>query len=174
MPSGKNSLPRRPKKSAPSPQALVPADDKAGARAAFASEAYNKVARSAQLQLIMLESSRFFVLPEFVVDRGSEERVSNLSYSSSIDKIVFDSERGVASCEWSWSVSARTGRRKTLSVEAVYLVIYDGLTDCDSDAAGRFLRRVARFATYPYFRAHVSQKSWESGANIPILPTIAT
>ncbi len=37
-----------------------------------------------------------------------------------------------------------------------------------------FVERVGKFATYPYFRAHCSQLSWESGADLPILPVIST
>lgn len=165
-------MPRKPKE-VNSPQRLVPAEDKAGEKAAFSSEAYNKVARAAKLQAILLTESRFKVSPDFFVARQKGEE-PNLRYSSAIATVMFDDEAGIASCEWKWAVVGKTKGKKTLSIEAVYFILYDDLIGCDAEAAKRFLRRVGRFASYPYFRAHVSQTSWESGANLPILPTIST
>jgi hypothetical protein len=164
---------RKVSRSASTPQALIPEEDRAE-QAAFAADAYNKVARSAKLRGIMLIRSNFFVLEEFLARQRSEDEKPSLSYGSSIKNVAFDAEKGIVSCEWTWNVTGRTGRKKSLFIQAVYLVFYDELIGCDPKAVDRFLRRVSRFATYPYFRAHVSQTNWESGAKLPIMPTIAT
>ena len=169
-----NLSPRSHDTGASSPQKLVPTEDRAGEKSAFASEAYNQVARAAKLQAIMLTSSKFLLRPEFLASGGAKGGQTNLSYGSTVHNISFNKEEGAASCDWKWSVTGTNKRKRTLSVEAVYIVIYDNLGGCEPEAVERFLRRVARFASYPYFRAHVSQISWESGANLPILPTIAT
>ncbi len=75
---------------------------------------------------------------------------------------------------WTWSLTAERGDKTVVGTEANYLIFYSGLEECNEAAVKRFLSRVSRFAVYPYFRAHVSQLSWESSANLPLLPTIAT
>jgi len=166
-------LPRKSKKvTAPSPQLLVPEDDKAAKEAKFATEAYNKVARSASLDGIMLVKAAFNIKPAFYKSVESEKRPS-LSYSSEMSNDVFDDSTGIAGCVWTWNVEAKQGKSTTLSIEASYRILYKVDAECDPAAVRRYLARVSRFATYPYFRAHVSQISWESSAGLPVMPTIS-
>jgi hypothetical protein len=153
---------------AASPQELVPPEDRSGERPAFSSDAYNKVARSATLVALALTSSKFLVDPSF-----DPEKLS-FGFNGSPHGHFYDSEAGAAGCHWNWSVHARRGRKKLLTIEATYLLLYEQLTECEEPAVLRYLERVGRFATYPYFRTHVSQLSWESSTNLPLLPTIAT
>ena len=160
-------------KSAATPQALVPEEDRSGPKPAFAVEDYNKVARAAKLRRIMLLRSNFAVQLDYfaVMDK---EGAPKPTYGGNFANQTFDVKAGRASCEWTWTISARQNRRRLLSIEVTYLIVYAGLEGCIEEAVVRYLRRVGRFASYPYFRAHVSQLNWESGANLPILPTIAT
>ncbi|BBK31201.1 hypothetical protein STHU_18350 [Allostella humosa] len=157
---------------APSPQSLIPTEDKAGDGAAFATEEYNEVARSAKLRDILLIGSEFEVIPAYFEHNHDGEIVSKLGYNSTFTDFDFDD--GVATGKWIWSVTARARRKKTLSILATYLVAYDGLAGCSHRAVFIYMRRVSRFASYPYFRTHVSHLSWESGAGLPILPTISS
>ena len=167
-------MPRTPKMpDAPSPQELVPSEDRAGKEPAFSSEGYNKAARSAKLQGINLIRCSFASTPEFfrVRREGSE---LDLRYGCTTDTAAFLKDEGIGSLEWKWSVTVFDGKKKTLSVQATYLVIYDNFVECEEDSVKRFMSRVGRFASYPYFRSHVSQISWESGTSLPILPVIST
>jgi hypothetical protein len=153
---------------AASPQELVPPEDRSGEKPAFSSEAYNKVARSAKLIVVALVNSKFSVDPGFQVEKLS------FGFDGSAHSPFYNSEDGTAGCRWQWCVHARKGRKKVLSLEATYVLLYDEIVECEEVAVFRYLERVGRFATYPYFRAHVSQVSWESSTNLPLLPTIAT
>lgn len=158
---------------APNPQGLIPDADRASPKAAFDSEQYNKVARAAQLRRISLIQSKFVVLPAYFLERDSSTP-TKFSYQAHFKNPAFSPEKGTASCEWHWGISSKFKRKTTLSVDTIYLVVYEGLGDCDPDAVTMYMRRVGRFSTYPYFRTRVSQYSWESNAEIPILPSIAT
>lgn len=157
---------------ASTPQALIPETDRAGPKPAFDSEQYNKVARAVQLLRISLISSRFFILPEFFF--GQSDQAPKLNFQAKMANPKFDAENGTASCEWEWGMTAEAAEKVTFNLEATYLLAYGALKDCDFEAIQFYMRRVGRFTAYPYFRAKVSQLSWESGANIPILPSIAT
>lgn len=168
--------PSRPKTDharAPNPQGLIPEADRAGPKPAFDSEQYNKVARAAQLRRISLIQSKFVVLPAYFLERDTN-KPTKFSYQAHFKNPSFNAEKGTALCEWHWGISSKFKRKTTLSVDAVYLLVYEGLKDCDSDAVTTYMRRVGRFSTYAYFRARVSQYSWESNTEIPILPSIAT
>jgi hypothetical protein len=168
-------LPKPPRKSevAASPQDLVPPQDITVEKPADINASYNRVARKAKLVGLTLKSSNFFCSSEYFTAKDSETP-PKLGYSSKMFDPAFSDERGVAKCEWKWCVSARAGRKKVLTIESTYLLIYENLEECEAAAVNRFMLRVGRFASYPYFRAHVSQISWESAAELPILPTIAT
>ena len=139
-----------------------------------ARDSYNQVARNANLRAIALTGSRFNVTREFLNVRQSDGGEVKLKYGSSIEGTAFHENDGMASCTWQWEVAAKIGRKKALSIQATYLAFYGGLSGCDEEAVVRFLHRVAKFATYPYFRAHVSHVSWESGLDLPIMPVIST
>jgi hypothetical protein len=159
---------------ASSPQKLVPDDDKAGKSPAFASEDYNKVARAAKLEAIMLAASSFHVLPDYFETQRENGPEKEFSYKAVMQNDTYDPASGVASCVWNWSVEVKVSRKKALVIEASYLIIYEQVVDCNPEAVKCFLHRVGRFATYPYYRAHVSQVSWESSTKLPLMPTIAT
>lgn len=166
-------MPRKKSTTADSPQQLVPEDDRAGKQAAFVSEDYNKVARLAKLEGLLLTASQFVLKPSYFSERRKEGRVRYV-YGTDVKAETYDASAGNASCVWNWSTEAMVGKTKLLSISASYMIIYVGIEDCNEEAVKRFLKRVGRFATYPYFRAHVSQISWESSANLPLMPTIAT
>jgi hypothetical protein len=167
-------LPRSKKKVAETPQQLVPADDRAGEKPAFSSEAYNKVARAAKLEGLILEKASFNVGRGFFKTRAKDASILKYAYESACADVQFNKKDGVASCSWTWGVDATIRKKNVLLISATYQVFYSNLLECEEVAVTRFLQRVGRFATYPYFRAHVSQVSWESGTNLPLLPTIAT
>lgn len=167
-------MPPRKRANALSPQDLIPADDQAGPGASFATDAYNKAARSAQLRVIQLSNSQFNMTSVFLKANRTPDGKPKLAYASTMEAPFFDPEKGVAGCAWKWSVTAKVERVKVLTIEATYRLGYDGLDGCEEDAVFRFMARVGRFAAYPYFRAHVSQVSWESGAALPIMPAIHT
>lgn len=167
--------PERKKTAASTPQALVPEADRSGPKPAFDSEQYNKVARAVQLVRLSLISNRFFILPEFFAEQAEQQ--PTMRYQAKFKNPRFDPEQGTASCEWDWGIAAQSKQKEkttTFSAEAVYLLSYSNLKECDLDAVQTYMRRVGRFTSYPYFRAHISQLSWESGANIPILSSIAS
>ena len=160
-------------KTASTPQGLVPDEDRSGPKPAFDPEAYNVVARAAKLRHIALFQSHFTVESGYFSARRSENP-PRPRYAGEFGTHHFDASDGQAGCEWKWAITLTHERKKLLSIEVVYLIAYDGLKDCDEQQVVRFLRRVGRFATYPYFRAHVSQLNWEARLDLPILPTIAT
>jgi hypothetical protein len=139
----------------------------------FAVDDYNKVARSAKLAGITLLRSNFGVELDYFSSPGKSD-APKPKYGSAFGKQRFNPKTGNAACEWTWTVSFRRNRKRVLFIDAVYLLVYVGLEDCIEEAVYRYMRRVGRFASYPYFRAHVSQLSWASNTSLPLLPTIAT
>ena len=168
-----HSLMPRSGKIASTPQGLVPEEDRSGPKPAFDPEAYNAVARAAKLRRISLYHSNFTVKPDYFGSQRKED-APKPRFRGDFGDHYYDKETGQAGCEWKWGIVVREGRKTLLSIDVVYFILYAGLENRDADQVTRFLRRVGRFASYPYFRAHVSQLNWESGANLAILPTIAT
>lgn len=174
--SGKKSKSVSKSTGSASPQDLVPAEDRAGANAQFATEEYNKAARAAKLEGLLLVSSSFEAKrkPSYVSDLKPDGSNAKYMFNSKSENFEFNEKDGVAKCTWIWSLTATLDDTPSIIILASYEVYYSNLLECDGDAVARFMKRVGRFATYPYFRAHVSQISWESSTNLPLLPTIAS
>jgi hypothetical protein len=84
----------------------------------------------------------------------------------------FDEEFGLLMCQMNWSLSAKKSRSTLLKLTAQYIIYYSGVPNVDDKYRTEFMQRVGKFATYPYFRNLVSQISWASSAELPILPVL--
>lgn len=161
-------MPEEDKKKKIAPQEYLSAEKKAEIAA------YNKVARNAQLRGIVLFESNFFMLPQYAIEVAKEDTKQELSFDSKYRELDVDIEGGGATCEWTWHVAAVLKRKKNLFIQAKYVLFYDGISECDKESISMFMRKVGKFASYPYFRAHVHHVSGEANASLPILPTIST
>ncbi len=141
---------------------------------AYMPEDYAAVTQRAQLSSIHLLSCAFRVHPEFSGDPAHDARRRKFSYGITFTEFAHDTEVGQAVGHFTWSVDVRSGRKKVVSIKATYAITYTNLESMKSGSVLAFVERVGRFATYPYFRSLVSQLSWESGAQLPIMPVISS
>jgi hypothetical protein len=146
------------------------ASDLAGEETARKVADYGKVARSARIFDLRLVSARFEVKPEYAL--AGEQASSNNNFTWVHTPLAYQADAKALSGFFTWKVEVKKGRKRTLFAEARYLVTYDNVPDVDERAAFAFLENVGKFATYPYFRAYVAQMSWNSNANLPILPVL--
>lgn len=132
-------------------------------------ELYNAVVRSAKLNKITLRSSHFDI--DVAYFQTPEEK-HKLGYDDKWKGFSFNPDSGIAGGTIQWSVDVQTGRKKAVKVRTSYVVIYDGLEGHKEHAVRAFIERVGRVATYSYFRSHMAQLSWESGADLPVMPVL--
>ena len=166
-------MPETAKKQGPlKPQSETPPEKapQEGTRPPFSPAEYNAVARNAKILSIALMESTFEMKDEYFIDPKSHKFV----FGSECKQTRYLAKRGIGLGHFICSVSVRHGRKKVLKVRLVYLIMYENLRDKNREAVLAFVELIGKFATYPYFRTHVSQLSWESGANLPVLPVIST
>lgn len=130
---------------------------------------YNHVVDSAELVSVQLIKSHFEVKPEFFSFADARK---NLGYDAEFESVDYSEDRGVAMAFLRFSVDSKKGKRKLLACSASYLILYDNLTGCDRGAVEAFVRRVATFACYPYFRSHFAGLDWAATARLPPLPIL--
>lgn len=137
--------------------------------------AYDAVVAGSELRDIKMVGLKFKINPKFFSETDfTDEEASTVTpiFGSTYTTAFYDSKDGLLGGQISWSASVKKGRSKIVSIEAVYIILYGGVPEVEEEHALAFLRRVGRFATYPYFRALVSRLSSESGLNLPILPVL--
>jgi hypothetical protein len=134
-------------------------------------QAYNSIVYGAQLRDIALISSNFEVKPQYFSARLENAQL-NHAINMEFSEPSYDDESGLLLAQMDWSVTAKKGRSQHLKLTARYMLTYSGVPSVESRHMSEFIRRVGRFATYPYFRNFVSQMSWASGAELPILPVL--
>lgn len=138
---------------------------------------YNQVVASAELAHLILVASEFVMKPNLhSIDLASEEQ-ADLVLDHDVGSVSFDKEKGAVSGVFRWIVAIREKSAKpgdeAFFASASYYIAYDGIKPTEDERAPKcFLEKVGKFATYPYFRTHVSHLSWASGAEIPLLPVL--
>ena len=137
-------------------------------------EDYNAVTQSARLATISLLDCKFVVKPGFFKDREEGEPRHKFVYGHELEEPRYVPKRGLATGQFTWKVEVRVSRKKVLNLVATYLIVYENLEDMNAGAVSAFVERVGRYATYPYFRSLASQLSWESGAQLPVMPVISS
>lgn len=134
---------------------------------------YNKIVDSAELGDINLLNCALKVDPEFLLtqdDNTSPDmpRDCEIGY----EKEFYDSDSGLAGAIFKWNIKVKKKRKIVFRLTCDYFCFYRGLEGVDPVVAQAFVRRVGKFATYPYLRSLTSQLAWESGAKLPRLPVL--
>jgi len=130
---------------------------------------YNAFVGSATLRDIRLMKSDF-LLSEMVLD--DEPIGGNMHQTCEIESAEYDAETDVLAA---WVVAEATYKKKSkklLALRCQYLIVYNVEKKPEQSAIDAFARRVARFAAYPYFRAHFAEVCSQSGVQLPPLPVI--
>jgi preprotein translocase subunit SecB len=129
---------------------------------------YSNVVESASLGAIQLLELNFSVKPEYFRHHDAVR----LSYDTDIIETEYSQEADMAVAMISCQVVARLKRKTVLSCAARYAVTYEFDADCDREAVFAFLKRVAVFACYPYFRAMMANVDWAAHTKLPVLPVL--
>ena len=139
--------------------------------------AYNRIVVQSQLVGVRLVQSQFTISPEYFGYDEHPSQVHELAMGGDIIDVETNKALGGAVGVFQLWVEARDKKTRDtrMRIECSYLVEYSGLdlsTKELDDAARLFVRRVGRFAAFPYARALASRYSDESGASLPPLPVL--
>lgn len=142
----------------------------AGAAAAHgkvAASDYSAAVDAAEIIDIRLIKSEFAVEPEGL---GRERSQWKQSYDFQVRDVRFDGTRNLLTGLVIGDAVCKVGRKRIIGLKCRYLVAY-AVTGAPTEAAAEiFVRRVAAFAAYPYFRAHFAEVCSQSGIVLPPLP----
>jgi len=130
--------------------------------------AYNALVSSARLRDLRLVKSEFNLDPEGLEPDPTWKQV----HSCELQQSHYDAENSLLVAWISAEANCLKKRKKILSVKCRYLVVYEVEGTPDDLIIQAFSKRVARFAAYPYFRAHFAELVSQAGVSIPPLPII--
>lgn len=136
---------------------------------------YNNLVHEAELTDIRLVDLKFNAKPAyFAALRGENEGGKALvrAFDGKMSDIFYDKELSTLGGQFDWVTEVKVGGKKLLKVEARYLVVYGNVPSAPEKTRERYIQRVGKFATYPYYRALVSQISWESKTELPVMPVL--
>ena len=144
-------------------------------QAAEAREAYANVVKSAELKDIKLLSSSFVVELAFFRDNEGKpvaDEPMKLTYGCEPPDVSYEPADGGLLGQFEWTANAIRDDTEVLKISGSYVIAYQCDQGLDEQATTRFVERVGRFATFPYFRALVGFYSTASSIDIPILPVL--
>ncbi len=129
-------------------------------------EEYSKVVDASELEGVTLLGLNFEVNPRFFGERDDSE----LGYDIDVVEQKYEVEASKAVAFIECAVYANINDDRVFNCDAKYVVVYSLAEKCDPEAVKIFLKRVAVFACYPYFRAVVANLDWSAGTNLPPMP----
>lgn len=138
----------------------------------FDPEEYAKTTRMARLEAIQLIESRYSAIPEEMLGSNGSDRKLTQGFGGEPRGHHFDQENGVVIGGYRWTAEVKDKRKKVLSIRTEYMIAYSGLTEAKPEYIELYFNKVARFATYPFFRAHVAMHTASSGLVLPPLPSL--
>lgn len=136
----------------------------------FSGAEYNAVALAATLRGINLLNSSYDFDPITGVDRDQWR----LAYGVSVKSCKYNENDGFVAAIIRYSMSAKHGRKRIINCSAEFGVFYEVGKIENPSAAEAFCNNVGVFAAYPYFRSLVANLVWNSGVELPPLPSIAS
>lgn len=129
-------------------------------------EKYNQVVGSAELETVQLLDMSFEVKPAFF----APDAENTLSYDIDFDECHYSDDKAVAMALVNCGVLAKNGEEEDLIFSARYSVVYSFSARCDDEAVEAFLKRVAVFTCFPYFRTMFANVAWAANTHLPPLP----
>lgn len=145
------------------------------AEKAAAVAAYDKIVESVELVDVRMMDVKFSVKPKYYSALEAERKGKGQlirGYDGGVVNVTYDAELLVASARIDWHTEVTKGKSKLLNVEATYYIMYRHVPDVGETHINAYLSKVGRFATYPYFRGLVAHLSWESSADLPVMPVL--
>ena len=137
---------------------------------------YNAVVESAELMDIRLISSSFDMsvsLPGLLRrQREAGESLIRWLYESELSEYAYSDDDGFLFGQFSWKTVGKESRKHVVSVKATYIVVYQLAPGLSGHYVGIFLKKVGRFATYPYFRTLVATLHADARLDVPPLPVL--
>jgi hypothetical protein len=134
---------------------------------------YDSVARSARLREVRLINSAYSAkVMSFMAAEAGDGMDLKQSYNGAPSGHSFVPERGMVFGSYIWTAEVRAGRTKAMKLSTEYLVAYSGLKDAPEEYVTLYFKKLARFTTYPYFRAHFAMQVAASGLMLAPLPSL--
>lgn len=140
----------------------------------FDHEQYEAVANRARLRRLGLQKQSYKAELSLLWQSGESGNGLKHSFKGMPNGHVYDRDDGLIVGNYEWAVQVKHGRRNALKLVAEYVLVFGGLKACtaDEDYVALYFDKIARFASYPYFRSHFAMCTASSGITLPPLPTL--
>ncbi|MEW2917240.1 hypothetical protein AB1A64_09210 [Ruegeria sp. ANG10] len=138
----------------------------------FDNEKYNQVAVAANLMELSLVKQRYDMKPDGFWEAEAEPHKLKQQFLGKPSGHRLHEDSGVLVGGYAWKAEIKFGRKKLLKLDAEYMLVYDGLETCDPEYAKLYFNKIARFTSYPYFRALFALSATNSSLALDPLPSL--
>ena len=133
---------------------------------------YQAVAQSARLvEMGLIRQNYEAKLASFWGADQSKERLA-YGFSGRPKGCSLDQESGTLVGGYEWEAEVKDGKKKALKLKAEYVVVYRVLSEVEPEYARLYFEKLARFTTYPYFRALFAMNTSNSSLALDPLPSL--
>ena len=137
----------------------------------FDVDGYNEVVAKAELAFIRLIDLNFKVDSGYLPANEGDQKDFR-SFDGKMLNFFYSPDKGLAAGTFKWSVTIRRNRKIVVKHFATYRVLYVGVTELKEESVKKYVERVGKIASFPYFRALTSHLDVEAGTRLPPLPVL--
>ncbi|MDR6263991.1 hypothetical protein GGE09_000969 [Roseobacter sp. N2S] len=134
---------------------------------------YFSVSKDAKLLEIFMTESHFRIKDDCMGELLTEGDLLKHAFDGSWNNVSFDTVNGILVGSYLWQVKVKSGRKDALKLSTKYVVAYENLLHHEEKYVELYFKKVARFATYPYFRSQFAIQSHSAGLKLPPLPSLS-
>lgn len=136
----------------------------------FDNEKYSRVANSARLLDVCLVKQNYHVKLNLIWTADGDSLKHR--FRGEPKGHSFDPDGGTVIGGYEWQAEIKVGRKNALKLTGEYLLVYGGLENQNEEYVRLYFNKLARFTTYPYFRALFSMSTSNSGLALDPLPSL--
>ena len=114
---------------------------------------YAATAQAARLDSVSLTESKFSSKPSIFWESEQSGKSIKQGYSGLFKGLHFEPEEGFVIGGYQWEAVGKFGAKIAFSMRADYVLRYSGLVGASPEYVQLYFLKIARFTSYPYFRA---------------------
>jgi len=138
----------------------------------FDASIYSALAQSANLIDLRCTQSKFFVTKKYIGQLFEKIGPFERYFDYDIENPSLIEEQGYLFGIVRWNAGLKDGRKNVAKFSCEYYVTYANVNGFPPEYCYLYFQKLARFSSFPYFRAYVGAQAAAAGIIIPPLPAL--
>ena len=138
----------------------------------FDASLYNSLSQSANLMDLRCIQSKFSITKKYIGQLHEKIGPFDRFFDYDVENPTLVEDHGYLFGIVKWKAGLKDGRKNVAVFSCDYYVTYSDVGGFPSEYCFLYFQKLAKFSSFPYFRAYVGAQSAAAGVIIPPLPSL--